>query len=284
MPGIDVDEREDMEHVPWADLMAQVEPEDRRRKALYQAAGFLGALVVGVIVARSWWAAPVPPVPIAPGTTIVPAEGSGGTTPTLPLYSEADLMADPPDPSARAAITRAEWFVTDFFTADLEPSGSAEVRAALPGWVTADLAQEGSDSVSYVEWARAFRVEEAGGGLYRVAVAFRALGAPPDRGFTRLPVRAVEVLVAVGEDGGTTVVDLPEPVALPPGPEPEEPGWVEGSPPQSVVDTVSARASVWGSEPRILSAVHLDGDWRVVVSVADAVGLRWPLAMRVAEG
>ena len=31
----------------------------------------------------------------------------------------------------RAAVARAEWFVTDFFMVDQEPQGSAAIRAAV---------------------------------------------------------------------------------------------------------------------------------------------------------
>lgn len=281
---MDIESREDLEHLPWADLMADAQPEDRRRRAIYLGAALVGAMAVGMFVARSWWAAPGVPEPTAPATTMVEvAEATIPDLPDLPLYSEADLMADPPDPAARAAVMRAEWFVTDYFTADLEPSGSAEVRAALPPSVAEDLALDIGDAVSYVEWARAFRVEEAGDGVYRVTVAFRTLGAPPDRGFTRQPVRAVEVLVDALAEGGAAVLDLPAPAMLPVGPEPEVWEGEQGSPPQEVVDEVSTRASLWGTEPRIVAAWHLDGEWRVLVTVADAVGARWPLALRVAE-
>jgi len=278
-----MEDREELEHVPWADLMAETEPEDRRRKAIYLGVAMVGALVLGVIVARSWWAPPPAPVPLAPGETAVAAT-TLPDIPDLPLYSEADLMADPPDPAARLAMVRAEWFVTDYFTADLEPSGSADVRAALPASVADDLALDVGDAVSYVEWARAYRVDEVGDGTYRVAVAFRTLGAPPDRGFTRQPVRAVEVLVAVGGDSGAAVLDLPAPIALPVGP--EAPAWEgeEATLPQEIVDLVSTRASLWGAEPRIVSARHLDGEWRVVVTIADAVGARWPFALRIGVG
>ncbi|MEK7251807.1 MAG: hypothetical protein AAB198_00930 [Actinomycetota bacterium] len=276
-----MEEREELEHVPWADLMAESEPEDRRRRAMYLGIGMVGALVLGVIVARSWWAAPSVPTPLAPaaGTSVALTTLPDATD--LPLYSEADLMADPPDPASRLAMVRAEWFVADYFTADLEPSGSADVRAALPPSVAEDLALDIGDAVSYVEWARAYRVEEAGDGIYRVSVAFRTLGAPPDRGFTRQPVRAVEVLVAVGGDSGATIVDLPSPIFLSLGP--EAPVWVgeEATPPQEIVDLVSTRASLWGSEPQIVSAQHLGGEWRVVVTIADAVGARWPFALRI---
>jgi len=280
------DEREEFEQVPWADLMAESEPEDRRRRAIYLAAGLLGAMVVGVIVARSWWAPATLP-PIAPATTVVedetlPTDASLPDLTGLPLYSEADLMADPPDPGARAAVVRAEWFVTDYFTADLEPDGSAEVRAALPtGAVLPEFPQDGGEGISYVEWARAFDVEPSGDGDYVVSVAFRTLGAPPGRGFSRQPVRAVSVLVGVSDGGGATVLDLPSPIPLPAGPEPDP--WPEevADPPQDVVDIAAARASAWGIEPRISSAAQVGEVWRVVVTVADDVGNRWPLVVMV---
>ncbi|MBI5158398.1 MAG: hypothetical protein HZA58_10385 [Acidimicrobiia bacterium] len=274
---------EELEHVPWADLMAEAEPEDRRRRAIYLGAAIVGAMVLGVIVARTWWAAPPIPNPVAPSAEVpIAATTTLPVVAELPLYSEADLMADPPDPAERLAMVRAEWFVTDYFTADLEPSGSAEVRAALPASVAADLSLDVGAAVSYVEWARAYRVEEAGDGIYRVAVAFRTLGAPPDRGFARQPVRAVEVLIAV-EGDGATVIDLPAPAFVALGPEAGTFAGEEATPPQEIVDEVSTRASLWGTEPRIVSARHLDGEWRVVVTIADPAGARWPFALRLSS-
>jgi len=273
-------EREELEHVPWADLMADAEPEDRTRRMLYLVAGALGSMVLGILVARSWWAPSSVATPVTPATTAIAAgETPLATTPSLPLYSEADLMADPPDPLARAAIVRAEWFVTDYFTSDFEPNGSADVRAALPAGPMPAFPQDDGDGISYVEWARAFEVEEAGDGAYRVSVAFRMLGAPPDRGFSRQPVRAVAVLIGVTADGGTTVLDLPAPTRMPAGPEPTP--WPEGveDPPQSVIDEAAGITALWGSEPRVVSAHPVEGGWRVVLTVADGVGNRWPMAV-----
>lgn len=277
-------EREELEHVPWADLMAEAEPEDRRRRSLYLVAGALGSMVLGILVARSWWAPASVPATVAPGTTVVAGEAAATSLPEipdLPLYSEADLMADPPDPDARAAIARAEWFVTDYFTSDFEPNGSADLRAALPAGPLPPFPQDDGEGISYVEWARAFNVEQTGDGAYRVAVAFRMLGAPPDRGFSRQPVRAVEVLVAVSEEGGSTVLDLPAPARLPAGPEPDP--WPEGGDeaPRAVVDEAVEAASLWGSEPRVVSSHETADGWRVVVTVADAVGNRWPMAVSI---
>ena len=282
-----MDQNETVESVPWGELLDEAEPGQDFRRIAYLAVGLLGAVVMGAVIARAWWS-PSPPTVIAPGAPIAAGSQPVGeasaavppaTTSTLVLYSEADLMADPPDPGERSAIVRAEWFVSDYFTADYEPSGSGDIRAALPSAAEMpDMPQDGRGGISYVEWARAFHVDRASDGTYLVGIAFRALAAPPDGAFIRLPVRAVEVAVEVGM-GGATVLDLPRPTALPVGPEP--PPWPDptGNPPPGVVDIAAARASVWGSEPRIVSASSIDGGWRVVVTVADDVGNRWPLSM-----
>lgn len=283
-----MDDREELEQVPWQDLLAEAEPGDERRRAMYLGAGLVGAMLVGVVVARTWWEPGPPPVPVAPSGVIEETEPTTEPVavpelPALPLYSEADLMALPPDPAERAAMARAEWFVVDYFTADLDPSGSADVRSALPGGAVSTFPQDGVDGVSYVEWARAFRVEPQGDGTYRVGVVFRTLAAPPDRGFTRQPVRAVEVLVVVRTDGGSAVLDLPSPLAMPAGPEPADLPAETPDPPADVVAEAVERAAAWGSEPRVVSAHRLTVGWRVVVSVADGAGNRWPLVVRVAE-
>jgi len=284
-----MDQEATTESIPWSELLDEKEPRQDIRSLSYLVAGLLGSVILGAVVARAWWT-PSPPTVIAPGAPISAEIAPQGetmavppmvTTSTRPLYSEADLMADPPDPGQRSAIVRAEWFVTDYFTADYEPTGSADVRAALPGAADMpDLPQDGRAGISYVEWARAFRIDEAGGGEYLVRVAFRTLAAPPDGAFLRMPVRAVEVAVGVGADGAS-VLDLPRPAALPVGPEPAP--WPEatGDPPQDVVDLAAARASVWGSEPRIVSAALIPEGWRVVMTVADEVGNRWPMSLVV---
>jgi hypothetical protein len=286
-----MEEHEEYEQIPWSELTTR--PPDGRRRLVYLVAGGLGALILIVLVARAFLS-PSPVDPMAPGVTAAQTETSATTAaapattaaavspaPAL-LYREEDLMAFPATPGERAAVARAEWFVTDYFTADLEPTGSADVRAALPGGADfPEMPQDASGSVSYVEWARAFRVEEVGEGRYLVGVVFRSLGAPPDRGFYRLAVRAVDVTVAVAADGGTAVIDLPAPVAVPAGPELEP--WPEDStePPQWVVDDALAAVAGWGSEPRLVAAYDEGADWRVVLTLADEVGNRWPVAVRV---
>ncbi|MBM3695764.1 MAG: hypothetical protein FJW79_07520 [Actinobacteria bacterium] len=288
-----MDEPEEFEQIPWSELTAR--PPDGRRRTLYLVAGGLGALVLTVLVARAFLT-PSPTVPTAPAVTVsqeattsstdagsppTSAAAAVATAPAL-LYREADLMAFPATPGERAAVARAEWFVTDYFTADLEPTGSSDLRAALPaGADLPDMPQDSAGGLSYVEWARAFRIEEVAPGRFRVGVAFRALGAPPDRGFYRLSVRAVEVTVQVTPDGGSTVMDLPAPVAFPAGPEP--PPWPQesGEAPSWVAQQALATVAGWGTEPRLLAA-QADGDgWRVVLTLADEVGNRWPVTVRV---
>jgi hypothetical protein len=282
-----MDDREEMEQVPWQDLLAEAEPGDERRRAMYLGAGLIGAMLVGMVITRMWWEPGPPPVPVAPAVieevpeTIDPV--SLPEVPGLPLYSEADLMALPPDPGARAAIAKAEWFVTDYFTADFEPTGSTDVRAALPGGVPTSYPQDGVDGISYVEWARAFRVEPEGDGSFRVGVVFRTLAAPPDRGFVRQPVRAVEVLVGVRSDGGASILDLPTPIAVPAGPDPVDLPSPTLDPPEAVVEAAVAQLAGWGSEPRVVSVHRMAVGWRVVLTVVDAAGNRWPLAVRVSE-
>jgi hypothetical protein len=283
-----MDEHEEFEQIPWSQLTGG--PPGSKRRVLYLVAAALGTLVLAVLVARAFLSSPGETVAPAStlaqegeeGEAVTPSTQDDSQSPGL-LYREVDLMAFATGPAERAAVARAEWFVTDYFTADLEPSGSADVRAALPaGAEVPDLPQDAAASLSYVEWARAFRVEEVGDGLFRVGVMFRALGAPPDRGFYRLPVRAVEVTVQVSEDGGSVVVDLPTPVSLPAGPEP--PGWPEESqdPPGRVADAALALVAGWGEEPRVVSASRSEDGWRVVLTLADEVGNRWPAAVFVA--
>jgi hypothetical protein len=289
-----MEEHEEFEQIPWSELTAR--PPGGKRRLAYLVAGALGALVVAVLVVRAFLSTS-PAVPVAPGVTVAgdepastsstaaaaaPTTSAAASTAPALLYREADLMAFPATPGERAAVARAEWFVTDYFTADLEPTGSADIRAALPGGAAVpEMPQDAAGGLSYVEWARAFRVEELGGGLYRIGVAFRALGAPPDRGFYRLAVRAVEITVAVAEDGGSTVVDLPTPVALPAGPEP--PPWPEeaAEAPQWVLDAAVSTAGTWGVEPRLVSVHRAETGWRVILTLADEVGNRWPVVLFV---
>jgi len=291
------DHHEEYERIPWSELTSAASPP--RGRMLYVAAALVGAVVVGVVVGRTLdspspeAAAPETSIPAGGDemavdpTSTEPAPSTVTTSAGGGVYSEADLMAAPPTGPERVAAVRAEWFVYDYFTADLEPSGTADILGALPSGVELPLMpQDASESLSYVEWARAFRVDEVEEGLYRVGVLFRLLGAPPDRGFSRMGPRAVEVMVAVSADGGTTVVDLPSPIGLPAAPEPGP--WPESVAPEEVpaemIEAATAAVGAWGSEPRFVSGQPIDGGWRIVLTLADEVGNRWPVAVRFDSG
>jgi hypothetical protein len=280
------DGHEEIESIPWSELDRAVS--GNRRRALYVAAGTVAALSVGMVVARAVWTPSDPPAvasTLAPPTVVTePIVTQVETTIAPILYDEAELVAVPLDDGARTAVARAEWFVTDYFTADLEPNGTADLRGALPTGVDLpEMPQDGVVGLSYVEWTRAYRVAELGSNRFRVDVVFRLLGAPRDEGFRRLPARAVSVAVEVNEGGGSVVVDLPAPAAVPAGPDPLAWAPYDEDPPGEVIDGAMALAAGFGSEHRLVGASPIAGGWRVVLTGIDEVGNRWPLAVWVDE-
>jgi hypothetical protein len=276
-------ENEEFEQIPWSQLVT--DHQAARGRTLYLAAGIVAAVIVGILAARTFGSDD--PVVIAGETSVPAAAAESTTTTTVPtpatvsLYAEADLMAALPDEAARAAVARAEWFVTDFFMVDQEPQGSAAIRAALPpGAVLPSLPQDDeAERVSYVEWARATGIEPLTGSLYRITVAFRALGAVPDGTFQRLPVRAVDVVVKASVDGSARVVDLPAPAdssaAVTTAP------WPDGNAeaPHHIADAAIRHAAAWGTDPIVTAAMDGGNGWRVEMTVAGPVGIRWPLVI-----
>lgn len=276
-----MDQHDDVESIPWSELLETTDRSAGRLRVATLAVTLIGAVVLGAVVARGWWA-PAAPTIIAPGdpVSVGPVtEAAPGDFVALP--AEADLRAVPADAGVRAAVARAEWFVFDFFTADTEPVDGGDVRAALPERAEVPaMPQDGAEGISYVEWARAFKAEAVGDGTYLVSVVFRVLGAPPDGDFVRLPVRAVQIHVDVLGDGAA-ILDLPRPIPLPTGPEPTSWPDVAADPPAAVLDRVVAQVSSWGSEPRIVTAAETETGWRVVVTVTDDLGHRWPVSVLV---
>ena len=201
---------EHLEAIPWSQLM--VEAKTDRPLLIYVAAAALLALAVGVAVARGLGrssvvaAAPAPVTPAVVEEVVLPE-----------LITEADLRTqlEPTGAGELAVIPRAEWFVVDYFTVDGAGDRQANLEEAL-GWSPPPAV---NDQTTYVEWARAWEAIDLSDGRYRVLVAYRAIS-NLDGGFTRGPVRGVAVSVQLGADGGSRVIDLPEPVPIPSGPEP----------------------------------------------------------------
>ena len=143
---------EEHEEIPWSMLVEQ----DRhgRRRTLYLAAAAIVAVVVGFTGIRFFEGQRHGEDTAGPAPTATTAAAAVRTT-TTTLLSEADLMAVDPTTMALAAVARAEWFVTDYFTVDgsplvpagevppVEPLTDAEV---LLGKVAAPMAVPGPGS------------------------------------------------------------------------------------------------------------------------------------------
>jgi hypothetical protein len=307
----DVEQFEDVERfesIPWSSLL----PEQNTRRARLVGISIAVALTVvaGLIAFRAFGSttpgtvvaldappsadsavAPTEPTVVisqTPDTTVVEnvsvAADPAPSTPPV-AFSEADLMAGVPDTSMRAAIMRAEWFVTDYFTVDSDATSDA-VTAALGPLDGLVLPHQDPVGVSYVEWARAYAAQPLPTSGYRVAVAFRTLSAPDGEDVVRRPVRAVEVDVAVEPGGATIVLDLPRPVLLPQLTQvtSAESALVRGlgssaRAPADVEAAAIAAAGVAGSSVSVLGAEPRDGGWRFVIAVTDDSGMAFPVAI-----
>jgi hypothetical protein len=226
----------------------------------------------------------IAPPPAPTDTMSLPRlDPRGVAVPVAPrLYSEADLMAVLPDEEMRAAVMRAEWFVTDFFTVEGATSAESDVKAAMAGGLAGGPLPHGAaeSAISYVEWARAYLVEPVEPGTYRVSVTFRTLSGPGPSELLPSNVRAVAISVQVGAEGATIVLDLPSPLSPPSALAAALPAFSEGEPPEGMVESAFVAARSGGTEPATLLAGADDSGWLVVVMVGDDSGLRWPLVVR----
>lgn len=288
---IDNDLPQDYEQIPWSHLVP--EQKDRTLQLAAVAIVLIAVFVAIVLFIRR---APTPSLVVASTTAVPPAVTA--PAPDVPeaisiapssteaigtrIYSEADLMAvlPPPDSDLQLeAIARAEWFVTDFFTVDGDASLADGINAVLPDVV--ELPRSDGSSISYVEWARAVDVMDHTDGSFEVTVWFRTLVGNADSGFSRTGVRAVTVPLITDELGRLAVADIPAVAALTPSG--IGPRWPAGqTPPPDVVAAATGTLGEFGGEPELQSAGETDRGWRVVFSIGDASGLRFPIAVRLA--
>jgi hypothetical protein len=274
---------DEYEEIPWSTLLT--EHRQGRSRTLYLAAAVIVAAVIGFVGIR-WLTSPdhgdqsglVAPAGTTTTEGIVEEfESTTTTTTTTTILSEADLMAVQPSIAELSAIARAEWFVTDYFTVDgplPEELISAFVNdAALP-----DLPGAADADISYVEWARAFDIRANANG-YAVSVVFRSLTEEPDGAFVRSPVRAVDVLVAV-DDRETAIADLPIPI-LPPVYHTID-GWMgtEGDAHDEAIAATLDYAGMFDEEAVVVESGTSGPEWRVVFTIGDRSGNRWPVVMR----
>jgi hypothetical protein len=286
-------ETEEFEQIPWSQLIP--ESDDGRKRTLYVAAGVVVALVAGVVAARSFRASeptvvdlPAQPAPAAepdaaataePVPTAAPEPSAAPAVAGDPL-SEADLMAVLPEEEGRVAAARAEWFVTDYFTVDGGAGAAERMAGIVPDALVGFLPHgAGATGLSYVEWARAFRVEPGGAAEYAVSVAYGSVASVAGGPIVRQPVAAVEVTVRFNDAGEPEVAGLPRPI-----PVPNSSGALVAvqAPPPEVTTQALAVATVHGTEPEAVAAYRTPRGWDVVVMVTHAAsGVRWPLAIPV---
>ena len=263
---------EHFDSIPWSSLIPQTQ---NRPWLVYVAAGAVVALVVGVLAARSLQSASQVLDPVA--TAMEELTEEVAAPPTSRPITEADLRAEiqPEKPGADAAAMRAEWFVTDYFTRD----GAGGRQAELAGALGRPVPAMDSELTTYVEWARAWDTVPGADGRYLVAVAFRSITST-DAGFVRDLAKGVAIRVQVAPDGGTRVVDLPEPIALPPapvlaalpGPEPV---------PEPIATKALEQAARWGEAATVVEGINDKGDWRILIELTDTQGTTWPLVVWV---
>jgi len=271
---------DEYEEIPWSTLLS--EHRQGRTRTLYLAAAVIFAVVV-LFVGIRWLTAPghgdEPDLAAPVDTTIaeVVAEVVASTTTAAAVLSEADLMAVQPSVAELSAVARAEWFVTDYFTID-GPLPEELISAFVNDASLPDLPGSDDADISYVEWARAFDIRATETG-YAVSVVFRSLTEEPDGTFVRGPVRAVDVLVAV--DGReTAIAELPIPI-LPPVYHTIE-GWMEseGEARDEAIAATLEYAGMFDENAVVVQSGTSGPDWRVVFTIGDRSGNRWPVVMR----
>ncbi len=266
------------EHIPWAELAAPIQ--EKKPWMVYLAAGVIVAGSLGALASRSFRQAPEAPSVAVATTSSVPTIVSLPPPTTTPeaTISEADLLAQVPGQAEISAAARAEWFVSDYFSSGGNPAASPAVLEALPANSRFPTGV-GSESGSYVEWVATAGIQSIGNEQFRSTVLFRTLVSGADGGYVRLPVQAVDVVVEVGAGGGTRVIDLPMPADIPPGPNPSTWEDPSGEVPDLIRTAALRLAAGWGSEPTVMEGNQRADGWRVVVSVADESGVRWPLSL-----
>ena len=272
---------DEYEEIPWSTLLS--EHRQGRSRTLYLAAAVIVAVVVGFMGIR-WLSSPghgdegAAAAPMQTTTSIAAEEVAFSTTSTTTIsLSEADLMAIEPSIAELSAVARAEWFVADYFTVD-GPLPEELISAFVNDASLPDLPNPANADISYVEWARAFDIRPTDHG-YAVSVVFRSLTEEPGGTFVRSPVRAVEVLVAVG-DGETAIADLPIPI-LPPVYHTID-GWMEteGEAHAEAIAATLDYAGMFDENAVVVQSGAAGPDWRVVFTIGDRSGNRWPVVMR----
>lgn len=257
---------EQYESIPWDALVT--DDTRRRTRGLYLLAAVLVMGSLSAAIARNL---PGSAPTAVTGAVTVTTGASVDSDVAAPLITEAALLPAVPDP----AIAIATWFVADYFTLD----GSSLTRDSLERMLAdhVDLPEADPTARSFVDSVVPFSIEELGGSTVRVVVLVRSLAASDGEDYRRQPARAVEVFVASSPEG-STVLDLPRPVPLPPTAS-STVDLEAGDAPAAVMDAAVAAARLWGTpDPDPLAVGTTGAAWRVVLAVEDSAGITWPVS------
>ncbi|HEY5889644.1 MAG TPA: hypothetical protein VIW94_02945, partial [Acidimicrobiia bacterium] len=227
--------------------------------------------VAPAAVAAEQVTAPPAPVPLPPvAAPTVPPAAPVTTTPQA--VAEADLYAVPPDALRSQASAFAEWFVSEYLTADGSADGPATLRSLLPADLPLPEVPDGT--LTFVEWVVALDVIEAGPGQFEVDVLARYMVAPDGGAYERLDPEVFTVTVVVDENGPHVVgaprirpVDVPVAGAV---------GFVE-LPPEvlNAVTELRPDSTVMGG------ISNQDGSWTVSLVTVGPGGVERPESMVV---
>jgi hypothetical protein len=268
---------EQYESIPWDALVT--DDTRRRTRGLYLLAAVLVIGSLTAAIARNLPGAAPTAMDGSSSVTAGTTEATDAivvTDETGALLTEAELAPAVTDRAATdSAVATATWFVADYFTLDGSSLTRQSLERLLADHVT--LPEPDPDGRSFVESVVPLGVEELGEGRVRVVALVRSLAASEGEDYRRQPARAVEVTVMVSPDG-STVLDLPRPVPLPPT-APVQVDLEPGEAPQAVIDAALDAARLWGSpDPEPLSVATTGDVWRVVMNVGDSAGISWPVA------
>lgn len=202
---------EERELIPWSSLVAETDRGlDRRWLAV---AALVGVVVVaGVVLSLQDRGQPAAATS-AVVTTTTSSMAAIEPSPAM-VVTEEELTASAVDVHGPTEVlvvaARAEWFTMDWFTVDGSAETQRSIREALaPELEPPSLPHDDPGPQTFVEWARAVKVDHMGDDAYDVTVLFRTIHAS-DAGFERDPVRAVSFALSISE-GQVAVARMPTP-------------------------------------------------------------------------
>jgi len=263
------------ERIPWEHLDKQ--GSDRQ----WLLVGLAGAVALGALAYSFMKNQPVEPVaaapsveqaavPTAPASTGITSAGTPTTVATPVVIAEADLYAIDPQQLADVASAHAEWFAVEYFSVDGSAESSETLLELLPEGVPLPEAPAGTQV--FVDWVGTKSVEQVGDFEFTIAVLVRSLVSTPESGFTRQPVRLIEVDVSLGVDGEPRIMTAPVLLEA----SPASVGRLELS---ELPEEVSAAAS--GAGDPVGGLLRTDGSWRVLVMSTGLDGVTRPVMVDV---